>query len=188
MTQTSYALVPTLVVKSKNKLLAEALYVFAGFLLLSLLAQISFALPWTPVPITGQTFGVTLVALSWGRKRALGVISLYLFAGWAGLPVLASGKSALVYGPTFGYLCGMVLSSYAVGHLSDLGFTKTFLKSLVAAFTGSVFTFGCGLFVLSFFVPREALLVSGLLPFIPGDILKNTLAAVLSNKARKFVL
>lgn len=185
---TSQALVPALVLKSKNKYLTEFLFIFSGFLLLTLCAQITIPLPWTPVPITGQTFGVALVALSWGRKRALSIISFYLFAGWAGLPVFAQAKAGLVFGPTFGYLCGMVLSSYAVGHLSDLGFTKTFIKSLVAAFIGSMLTFGCGLFVLSFFVPREALLVSGLLPFIPGDILKNTLAAVLSNKVRKFVL
>lgn len=184
----SLAMIPQLVLKSKNKFLAEALYIIAGFFLLSILAQVAIPLPWTPVPITGQTFGVTLIALSWGRKRALGITATYLLAGSMGLPVFAGAKSGLILGPTFGYLLGMLVSSYAVGHLSDLGFTKTFKKSLLAAFVGSFFVFSFGLLVLSFFVPSSTLLMAGLLPFIPGDILKNTLAAVLSTQARKLIL
>ncbi len=180
----SEALIPQIISKAERKTLSDFISIIAGVAVLSLLAQIIIPLPWTPVPITGQTFGVTLVALSWGRKRALAVLLLYMALGGFGLPVFAAGKSGLLLGPTLGYLAGMVCSSYVVGYLADKGFTRTFKKSLIAAFCGSALVFLFGLIGLSFFVPFEALMAAGLLPFIPGDIIKNTLAAYLSAKVR----
>ena len=182
---TSQALVPNTIAKASNKFLTETVFFLLGVLALSLLAQIAIPLPWTPVPITGQTFGVALVALSWGRKRAFSIVLSYLALGAMGLPVFAMGKSGLALGPTTGYLVGMMVASFVVGTLADIGFTKTFSKSLIAAFCGSLCTFTCGLIGLSLFVPNEALLTAGLLPFLPGDVIKNFLAATISWKARK---
>src|SRR4051812_12271756 len=105
----SEALIPIRLSQSQNKVLSELAALFGGVLLLSLLAQVAIPLPWTPVPITGQTFGVALVALSWGRKRALSAFLAYLAVGAFGLPVFAAGKSGLMMGPTFGYLVGMMV-------------------------------------------------------------------------------
>jgi biotin transport system substrate-specific component len=156
-----------------------------GFL--SLLAQISIQLPWTPVPITGQTFGVALIALSMGRKRAVAVVLAYLTIGSLGAPVFALGKSGLNIGPTSGYLIGMVFSSYWMGFLADKGWTKTYLKSWFAATSGSLITFGFGLLVLSYYIPSKGLLAAGLLPFIPGDAIKTVFASAMSVVARRAI-
>ncbi len=181
----SQALIPQIIGQVSQKVIAELITFTAGVLLISLLAQLAVPLPWTPVPLTGQTLGVTLVALSWGQKRALSVIVGYLLIGALGLPIFALGKSGLSVGPTLGYLIGMVLSSYLVGSLADKGFTNTFKKTLFAAFAGSAIVFTFGLIGLSFFVPKNLLLTAGLLPFIPGDIIKNTIASFISFKIKQ---
>jgi biotin transport system substrate-specific component len=118
-----------------------------GVVLLSVLAQVSIPLPWTPVPITGQTFGVTLIALLFG-KRAVPVVVSYLALGAAGLPVFAAGKFGLAWGPTVGYLIGMVFSAGIAGFLADRGFTRSWPRAMVAGFAGSAAVFTCGLLVL----------------------------------------
>jgi biotin transport system substrate-specific component len=81
------ALVPSLLGERARTLSWELAAGGAGVMALSLLAQISIPLPWTPVPITGQTFGVTLIALLFGQ-RAVPVVLAYLALGAAGAPVL----------------------------------------------------------------------------------------------------
>ena len=130
----SQALIPQTLIKFENKVIAEIIAFAAGVSLISLLAQVAITLPWTPVPITGQTLGVALVALSWGRQRAISIMLGYLSFGALGLPIFALGKSGLSIGPTLGYLVGMLISSYVVGALSDRGYTTSFKKSLMAAF------------------------------------------------------
>lgn len=153
-----------------------------GIIILSLLAQIKIPLPWSPVPITGQTFGVALLALSLGRKHAFTIVSSYLLLGFLGAPIFAGFSSGASFGPTFGYLIGMLLSSIIIGHMSDNGAKSSFLKSLLATYIGSLITFSCGLFVLSFFIPTKALLIAGLVPFLAGDLIKNLLAAMIVSK------
>jgi biotin transport system substrate-specific component len=148
-----------------------------GVMLLTLLAQIAIPLPWTPVPITGQTFGVTLIALLWGQKRAFGIVSAYLIMGLVGFPVLA-----LAAGSTWGYLIGMLLSTVWVGYLADRGWTASFFKTWFAGFMGSCIVFICGLTILSFSVPVEGLLAAGLLPFLPGDFIKTLTAATIAHR------
>lgn len=181
----SQAALPIYLEKFPPILVREAMALFTGVALLSLLAQVSIPLPWTPVPITGQTLGVALVALSWGRKRALAVMMSYIAVGAVGLPVFALGKSGLAVGPTMGYLVGMIFASYLVGYLADKGFTKTFGRALLAAYTGSIFIFGFGVLGLSFFIPNEQLLIAGVLPFLPGDLIKNLIAASASSSIKK---
>lgn len=146
-------------------------YVF-GIVLLGALAQIAIPLPWTPVPVTGQTFGVTLIALLWGQKRAFGIVAAYLIAGIVGLPVFA-----LAGGATWGYLVGMLLSTLVVGHFSDRGWTNSFLKAYFAGFLGSCVTLICGMLVLSFFLEGQNIFMAGLVPFLPGDFVKTVMAA-----------
>lgn len=185
----SQALVPNLLNKSNalvsSNALSELLSLVVGVALISGLAQIAIPLPWTPVPITGQTLGVSLVALSWGRHRAVLIMLAYLLLGSVGLPIFAMGKSGFLMGPTMGYLMGMVLATYVAGALSDFGFTKGFWKSLMAAYCGSICVLGMGLLVLSFYVPSEQLLMAGLWPFLPGDLIKNTVAALTSWRLRQ---
>jgi len=182
--QNSEAIVPYLIQKyfAEQKNVAEVFAIILGIFFLSVLAQVAIPLPWTPVPITGQTFGVCLMALSWGRKRSLAVIGSYLFLGAMGAPIFAAAKSGPVFGPTLGYLGGMVCSSFFLGTCSDKGILRSWPLTLLAAFGGSTLVFTCGVIGLSFFIPTKALFVTGVLPFLPGDVLKNTLATFIACK------
>ena len=178
----SEALVPQLVYKADNKVLANIFSVIAGVVLVSVLAQVAVPLPWTPVPITGQTFAVAFVALLWGAKRAGAIMSLYILLGSLGAPVFAKAGSGLILGPTLGYIAGMWLAALVVGTLADRGFTNTFGKALVAAYMGSALIFSCGVIGLSFFMPSDTLLMAGVIPFLLGDLIKNVLAASLATR------
>lgn len=176
----SQALIPQLISRQQNQTKANILSVFAGLVLMTALAQISVPLPWTPVPITGQTFGVTFLSLIWGRNRGLAVMLSYLALGIAGAPLFAMGQAGFSWGPTSGYLIGMVLASAWLGTLADLGWTKTFWRSYAAAASGSLIVFSCGLYGLSFFLPQGTLLSAGLYPYLPGDLFKTLTACLLA--------
>ncbi len=178
----SQALIPKILSEKNSTWFFEVAALAAGVGLMTALAQIALPLPWTPVPITGQTLGVALVGLSWGRNRAFAILSTYLLLGALGLPFFAL-KGGFLLGPTFGYLVGMLLASFAVGWLADRGWAaRGFWFALGAAYVGSAITFACGLWGLSFFLPADKLLVAGLLPFLPGDLIKNTIAALISRR------
>lgn len=186
MTQ-EQALIPQLLSLRGNKVLDNSVAIVFGVALLSLLAQIAIPLPWTPVPITGQTFGVALTALLWGRTRALAVILSYLTLGALGFPVFAMGSAGLMVGPTFGYLIGMVVAACWMGFLSDSGWTKSLYRTWLAAVSGSVITFSFGVVVLSIFVPAKALLISGVWPFLPGDAIKTLLVTLIVFQTQRSV-
>lgn len=175
------ALVPTLIDQNENTFTANAAAVAAGTIALAALAQISVPVPFSPVPITGQTFGVALASLLLGRKLAPIVVSTYLSVGALGFPVFAAGRAGLSWGPTVGYLAGMLIASYLVGALADAGWSRSFLRAYLAATLGSAVIFLFGLLVLSFFLPWGQVLAAGLIPFLPGDCIKNTLAAALAS-------
>jgi biotin transport system substrate-specific component len=170
-----------------NVLLQNSIITLGGAALLAILSQIAIPLPFTPVPITGQTLGVALLALTLGRSKGLSAVVLYLLAGAAGLPVFAQAQSGLVFGPTIGYLIGMLLATVVMGSLADSGWTLSFKRTLAAAFMGTGLTLVIGVVGLSFFLPAKTLLIAGVLPFLPGAIIKDTLAATLAYKARSAV-
>lgn len=177
MTSTQ-ALAPHLVRPSRLK--HAIVTVLLGVVALSALAQINIRLPFTPVPITGQTFGVTLIALLYGRKLGTATVASYLGLGALGLPIFANAAAGFAMGPTIGYLFGMLVSSAVIGTLADHGATRSAFRAFAAGIAGSLFTFAFGVGVLSFFIPREALLTAGVLPFIAGDVIKCALAAMIA--------
>ncbi len=156
----------------------EVILILAGSLLIALTAQIS--LPMWPVPVTGQTFGVLLVAALLGRRGALSVV-LYLFEGAMGLPFFAGGLAgpAVLVGPTAGYLAGFVVAAYVVGALCERGWDRNVGSAVVAMLIGTGLIYACGLPWLAQFTGWDQVLQLGMLPFLPGDILKVILAAVL---------
>ncbi len=160
-----------------------------GFnLLLVATAYISFNLPFSPVPITGQTFGVLLIAMALGRVRAVGVVAAYLFEGISGMPVFAGGTAGfpIIIGPTGGYLLGFLAGAFVIGWLADQGWDKSYLKSILAMIIGSAVIFAFGLIWLAKFVPEGSLLALGLIPYLPGSVVKITLAAVILPSIWKF--
>ncbi len=168
------------------RLQAQALSFAAGFALLVLSARVAIPLPGTPVAITGQTFGVQLLALLWGSRPAAALFATYAILGTIGLPIFAQGRTRL--NPvTAGYLAGMLLAAWTVGKLAERGANRSFPRAFGACLVGSAIVLGGGIAWLSRFVPAESLLEKGLFPFLPGDFLKNTAAAwIASRAARRF--
>lgn len=155
--------------------------VLGGSLLIALCAQISFWLPFSPVPVTGQTLAVLLVGFLLGsRKGALSVLA-YLTEGSLGLPFFAGGKAGFVAlaGVTGGYLMGFVLAAFVVGWLAERGWDRHFWTSTLAMVIGTALIFAGGLAWLAAFVPSAKLLSLGFYPFLPGAAVKIALGAVM---------
>ena len=146
----------------------------------ALAAQIAVPLPWSPVPITGQTFAVLLSGAVLGARRAFLAQLLYLAEGLVGLPVFAGGAAglAVLAGPTAGYLLAFPLAAAAIGALAERGWDRRFATMMAAMLLGSAVIFVLGLAGLSRFMPGERLIAAGLLPFLPGDAVKSALAAL----------
>jgi len=156
------------------------LLVAGASLLTALAAQVTVPVPWSPVPITGQTFAVLLSGAVLGARRGTLAQCLYLAEGAVGLPVFAAGGggAAIFLGPTGGYLFAFPLAAGLTGALAERGWDRRFATMMAAMLLASGVIFAFGLVVLAGFVPRDRLLAAGLLPFLPGDLIKATLAAL----------
>ena len=161
-------------------------------------ARISVHLPFTPVPITGQTLAVLLAGATLGSRRGAAAMILYavggsqfnLFAGgsdaifhWqAGsssyILGITSGSSGSVWDlASGGYIIGFIAASFVVGFLCERGWdTKSWI--IVAMLAGNVVLYIPGLVQLSFFVPNDKVMEYGLYPFIAGDMIKLYIAAI----------
>ena len=157
--------------------------------LTGLLAQVRVYLPWSPVPLTGQTFAVVLGAVVLGKWWGGISQSLYLGIGVLGMPWFAGFHAGFSYllGPTGGYLIGFVIASFFLGYFMDKyvksrRFLTMFVLMLVANF-GIVFGLGLlGLYGWVFVTTGTAvdlwgLLMMGLIPFLVGDLVKIAVAA-----------
>jgi len=164
--------------------LYDATLVIGGSILIALLAQVAVGYP---IPITGQTFGVLIVAALLGSRRGVACVLAYLAEGAMGLPVFSQGRGgpARFFGPTGGYLVGFVLAAYIVGALAERGWDRRAVTTMLAMVLGSVGLYVCALTWLSCLNSvlgkplAGGVLAVGLYPFLVGDILKIVLATVL---------
>ena len=163
----------------RSSVLTNVLLVVAASLVTAGAAQLEIRLAWTPVPITGQTFAVLLSGIVLGARRAFLAQCLYLLEGACGLPFFAGGAAGLVRlaGPTGGYLLAFPFAAAVTGAFAERAWDRKPVTLLLAMLAGSVVIFALGLAQLSRFVPAGSLLSAGLLPFLPGDIVKSLLAA-----------
>lgn len=170
-------------------LLYDLSLVLGGSLVIALLAQVAIPLPFTPVPITGQTLGVLLIGALLGRWRGVVAVFAYLMEGLAGLPVFAGATAgpAVLVGPTGGYLVGFVFAAYLVGWFAEKGWDRTVWKAFVmmAAGTGIILTTGA--ILLTAFIPAGQVFNMGVLPFLPGAMIKILIAMVLLPAGWKFL-
>ncbi len=164
----------------RGSLRSDALLVAGASVVTALAAQVAVPLPFTPVPVTGQTWAVLLGGAVLGMRRAFLAQVLYLAQGAAGLPVFAGGTGgfAVFLGPTAGYLVAFPFAAAVTGALAERGWDRSFLTTAASMLAGSGVIFVLGLLNLARFVPGEQLLALGLLPFLPGDLVKSSLAAV----------
>jgi len=164
---------------------ADATRIFAANFLLALCARIAIPLPWTPVPITGQTFGVLLIAVLLGSKRGTIVVVLYLLEGMAGLPVFApigAPGVARFFGPTAGYLLAYPPAAFVTGWLAERTAGIWFVRFASLRLTGAliagdaiIFLGGCFWLAIGAGLGWSHAFYAGLLPFLPGEIMKMAL-------------
>lgn len=162
-----------------------------GFaIVMGLMAQLRFPLPWTPVPITGQTFSVLLAGILLGRWWGGVSLALYVGLGAAGLPWFTgwSGGISHLAGPTGGYLIGFVLAALFIGSFTHKYLkSRSFLRLLgLMLFANFVLIYIPGLLQLNLWLNLvngsatsfAQTLTMGLLPFIAGDVVKVVAAAL----------
>jgi len=174
-------LVDALPLDGTAALLRDVVLVVAFGTLMALFARISIPLPFTPVPITGQTFGVLLTGAVLGSRRGAAAMLVYLAEGIAGLPVFAFGLSgwAIITGPTGGYLLSYPLAAFAVGFLAERGWDGTFIRTAIAMLVGNVIIYLVGVPWLAHFIGMSNAITAGFTPFIGGDLFKLILAALM---------
>ena len=163
----------------EKETLKNILLVLGGVAFLSLMSQVIIPLPFTPVPISLGTFGVTLMALLYGRKLGTATILSYVAAGSLGAPIFAGFKSGSLFSPTGGYILGYIVSTVILGYLSDKGVTKSYVKTFLSLLLSSAIILTLGSIVLSLFVPGKNAFMVGVLPFLPGDAIKSTTITLL---------
>ncbi len=169
-------------------LVRDSLLVVGAACLVGLLAQLSIRLSFTPVPITGQTFGVLLSGTVLGWRRGTAAMALYAVAGVAGVPWFADHAHGYV-GSSFGYVLGFVACAGLCGYLAQRGADRSILKSAPAMVVGEIAIYLCGVtwLAVSLHVGVSEALSLGFVPFVAGDAIKATLAALLLPGAWKMV-
>lgn len=158
----------------------EIVLILAGTVLLALTARISVPLPFSPVPLSGQTLGVLLIGVLYGPWRAAATVLLYLAEGLAGLPVFSLGRSGplMLLGPTGGYLVGFVPAAWIAG----LAIARPPVVRLAVLLLASavVYAFGAPWLAVVGSMSIDRALTAGVIPFLPGDVLKAGLAAAVA--------
>jgi biotin transport system substrate-specific component len=141
-------------------------------------------IPLWPVPITGQTLGIFLIAFWFGSRKGLVTLGLYTLAGIIGFSVFTQHKSgiAAITGPTGGYILGFLAAVFVVGYLIEKGYGRTKTSVLYCMILGNAIIYIIGLIGLKLYlvdVGLLKLLTLGLFPFLIGDAVKIVAAVAL---------
>ena len=178
----------TVKIKTKeNEFLKSIFLVLSGVIFLSIMSQLIIPLYFTPVPISLGSFGVILIALLYGRKLGTATVLSYVVAGSLGAPVFAGFKAGSLFSPTGGYILGYIAAALILGFLSDKGIAKSYVKTFLSLLLASAAILVLGALVLILFVPSKNVFMIGVLPFIPGDMLKIVAATLLFPRLWKFI-
>jgi biotin transport system substrate-specific component len=143
-------------------------------------AQISIPLPFTPVPISLQTFTVLLSGAALGPLRGGAAMLLYLLAGMAGVPWFSEQRSGFDF-PSFGYIVGFVLAGVIVGALARRGADRSMAGTVAMMVLGNLLIYALGVpwLMASLEIDLATGIELGVVPFMIGDALKIAFAAVL---------
>ncbi len=169
----------------RSTALTQALFVMGGVGFITLMAQVAFPVPGSPVPVTGQTLAVLLIGTTYGARLGVTTFATYLLAGIAGAPVFAPSATAAnhgidrLLGATGGYLVGMFVASLLLGYLADRKADQKFKTSFPALLLGdaTIFFFGLTWLHFSLELSWSATFAAGLTPFIFGELLKIAITA-----------
>jgi biotin transport system substrate-specific component len=165
--------------------------VVAAAALTALAAQWVIHLPFTPVPITGQTFAVLLTGAALGMRLGAAGQILYVGAGSLGAPVFAGGSGGwdVATGSTAGYLIGFVAAGALIGYMAERRQDRTFSTMFTAFVLGSavVYLFGVVGLMITLDMGLNDAVVAGVVPFVVGDVIKAAAAGVLLPGAWRLV-
>lgn len=155
-------------------------------------AQLSFPLPFTPVPFTIQPMIVLVGAAVLGSR--LGALSqiFYLMLGLVGLPVFAFSPELpqgflRLLGPTGGYLMAYPIAAFVTGLLAERGLDRRYLTSILAMSAGLSIIFAGGVLWIARLAGLETALATGLYPFVIVDVIKVVAAGLVLPTAWKFL-
>jgi len=162
--------------------------VVGASLFVALCARITVLLPGNPVPLTLQNFGVLVVGLVLGPRRAFTALLLYLAEGASGLPVFnptGPGGIAQLLGPTGGYLMSYPFVAALAGFLMERG-RKTFARAALAGFAAEVLLFAVGLTWLAIWTGSMTRAIHlGLYWFLFAEVIKILMAAAVSVRLKR---
>ncbi len=153
-----------------NETTSSAIKILGGTILLIFASRIYIPLTFSPVPITAQTFAVLFLGVYLGKKEGSAAVLLYITGGAMGLPFFAGG--AFLSGPTAGYLVGFPIAAYLSGLFYEKREFRLLPKRFLYLCLASIPIYVLGLAWFSLFVGVKNSIYLGLLPFIPGDLLK----------------
>lgn len=165
---------------SGRSLPVQAALLLFGTGVLALASQIS--VPMVPVPITMQTFALTMIGVLYGWRLGALTVLAWLGEAMMGLPVLANGGGGLApfVGPTAGYLVSFPIIAALAGYLANKGWTGSHVvKSFLAHLSANILCLVIGGAWLAYLIGAEKGLALGVTPFILGAVLKSALAAAL---------
>lgn len=172
----------------KNRLTTRNICLIALFSALTS-AGAYISIPMIPVPATFQTFFVVISGMLLGAQNGALSQIIYLLVGILGVPVFAnfSGGLGVVFGPTGGYLLGFIAASYLIGTLNASFKPKGILNYFLIMFTGMLLIYILGVIQLMLVTGMNFVksIILGVLPFIPGDILKVITAAFVYDKINR---
>lgn len=175
----------------RTSVVTDTLLVAGGAAFIALVAQVAFYLPFTPVPVTGLTFGVLVTGAAMGSVRGLLATLLYVAIGVAGAPVYADGSYGIdvVLGVTGGYLVGSVVAAGLTGYLAEKAWDRKVISAVPAMLLGelAIFVIGVGWLMVVLGVGLGEGLALGFTPFIIGEVVKLVAAGLLLPGAWKLV-
>ena len=155
--------------------------ILTGTVFLALMAQISFPIPGSPVPFTGQTLGVLLLGTAYGASLGFSTMAFYLLMGILGAPIFAAGSHGLekVVGATGGYLVGMLISTLVLGALAGRKWDQKIKTVIPTMIIGNSIVFTFGLIWLHQYTGESWAWTfeKGFTPFIFGELLKIAVAS-----------
>lgn len=140
-------------------------------------------IPLPPVPITAQTFFLNVAAILLGGPLGAASQFIYVMLGIVGMPVFSGGKAGLgvLFGPTGGYLLGFIIAAFVIGIVNKIRKEAGIFWNIFSMLIGMLIIYLLGSIQLSIVAKMDfsKALAVGVLPFIPGDIIKIILAAVI---------
>ena len=164
----------------KSALAYDVALILAGSVLIAISAQLVVWMPFSPVPVTGQTFAVLMIGALFGARRGGLCVLAYVTEGLVGLPVFAGGAGTIAWliGPTGGYLLGFIAAAALVGYLAERGWDRKIWTTVIAMLAGNICIYAFGLLWLTTLMVDNKFKI-GVWPFIAGDVVKAVLAALL---------